>query len=77
MNSFSRPVPKASRARFVFLFFTIGSFLVMTAGSLYVEMNPDNPGTGDFLISTAAPIFWVCCGAWILFNVFSYANSKR
>jgi hypothetical protein len=77
MNGFPRSDPKVSRTRFVFLFFTIGSFLLMTAGSLYIEMNPENPATGEFLISTAGPIFWVCCGAWILFNVFSYANSKR
>jgi len=77
MSGFSFPDPKASSVRFVFLFFTIGSFLLMTAGSLYVEMNPENPGTGEFLINTSGPVFWICCGSWILFNVCSYASSKR
>lgn len=77
MNSFPRPDPKTSKTRLIFLFFTVGSFLIMTAGSLYIEMYPEDPYTGEFLISTAGPVFWVCCFLWISYNVLTIIYSRR
>ncbi|WP_157197070.1 hypothetical protein [Methanosarcina lacustris] len=77
MNSFSRSDPKIPRIRAVLLLFTITSFLLMTAGSLYIDMYPDNPETGEFLVSTAGPVFWFFCSIWLLFNVATILNSRR
>ncbi|WP_156165834.1 hypothetical protein [Methanosarcina sp. 2.H.A.1B.4] len=49
----------------------------MTAGSLYIDMYPDNPGPGEFLVNTAGPVFWIFCGIWFLFNVVTILNSRR
>ncbi|WP_156161132.1 MULTISPECIES: hypothetical protein [unclassified Methanosarcina] len=49
----------------------------MTAGSLYIDMYPDNPGPGEFLVNTAGPVFWIFCGIWLFFNVVTILNSRR
>jgi len=77
MNGFSSSDTKTSRVRTVLLLFTITSFLLMTAGSLYIEIYPDNPEKGEFLISTAGPVFWFFCGLWLLFNLVTFLNSRR
>lgn len=76
MNGFSAPGPAAQKISLVFLFFTVGSFLIMTAGSFYVKMFPENPQTGEFLISAAGPVFWASCSLWILFNVLTFIYSR-
>ncbi|MDD3245610.1 MAG: hypothetical protein PHF18_01870 [Methanosarcina sp.] len=77
MNGFSRSDPKPPIIRAILLLFTITSFLLLTVGSLYIDMYPDNPETGEFLVNTAGPVFWFFCGIWILFNVVTILNSRR
>lgn len=77
MNGFPHPDSKASRVRTVLFLFTITSFLLMTAGSLYIEIYPENPGKGEFLINTAGPVFWFFGGLWLLFNVVTILNSRH
>ena len=77
MNGFSRSDPKTPGIRTVLLLFTITSFLLMTAGSLYIDIYPDNPGNGEFLVNTAGPIFWFFCCLWLLFNVVTILNARR
>lgn len=76
-NGFPRSDPKASRVRTALLLITIASFLSMTAGSLYIDMYPNNPVKGEFLINTAGPIFWFFGGLWLFFNIATILNSRR
>ncbi|HIH75423.1 MAG TPA: hypothetical protein HA306_09800 [Methanosarcina sp.] len=77
MNGSSLSNPRASRIRTVLLLFTITSFLLMTAGSIYVNIYQEDPGKGEFLINTAGPVFWFFGGLWLLFNVITLLNSRR
>ena len=77
MNGFSSSDPKTPRIRTVLLIITITSFLLMTAGSLYIDIYPDNPEIGEFLVNTAGPLFWFFCGIWLLFNVVTILESRR
>lgn len=72
-----RPDLKSSKLQVIFLFFTFSSFIIMTFGSLYIEMYPGNPGMGEFFIGASGPVFWTCCGAWIIYNLVYIFENRR
>jgi len=66
-----------SKIRIMFLFFTLSSFILMLFGSLYIEKHPENPELGTFLVGALEPVFWGCCGAWILYNIYFIFKKKK